>query len=126
MRFVPKWEVPERWGHVAPFLRKALARQTAWSEESIYTELMNERMHLWETEGAAFVTQIQTYPLERLCVIVMCGGSGMKGWTQEAVETMTHYARGYGCNAITVVGRKGWSRVWPALEEKETVMRAEL
>ena len=127
MRFVPAWEVPQEWPHIVEALRKVLKKQTAWDEKSIYNACIAGQMHLWSAEGAVFVTQVQQFPMEKVAVIVLCGGNGMEEWKEDAISAIDQYAKGNGCNAVCVVGRKGWERIYPGLKPNgEIVMRKEL
>jgi hypothetical protein len=121
--FIPFWDVADRWPFVAHFLQKALDKQTAWNQQGIQTEILKGSMHLWEVPGeAALVTQIQNFPLERICVIVLCGGSGLAEHKDFVMSKLTHYAKAHGCQALTIVGRPGWARVL-GFDLGERVMR---
>jgi len=127
MNYIPPWDASKRWAVCSPLLEKAIALQTSWDLPSLFTEIINSRMHLWEIPGkAAFVTQIQSFPKERLCVIVLCGGVGMHEWTQDGIDTFTAYAKFNGCHSIVIVGRPGWQKIWPGFDCVETVMRRNL
>lgn len=127
LELIPMWDLEEHWESVAPLLAKAIAKQTAMTLESVHADVKGAKFHLWHIPGkAAFVTQIQNFPSERICMIVLCGGEGMDEWLRIADETLTRYARSFGCNAMMIVGREGWSRVIPAYEVTDVVMRKAL
>lgn len=97
------------------------------SLDSVFQDCKRGKFHLWIIpEKAAFVTEIQQYPQERICMIVLCGGEGMQEWVPDADATLSRYAVSMGCNAMMIVGRRGWSAVAPAYRVQDTVMRKQL
>ena len=127
LEFIPVWDVDLRWNEVAPLLEKPLALQSAMSLESVHNDCRTGKFHLWSIPGeVAFVTEIQQFPMERICMIVLCGGDNMEGWIDEADKTLTRYALSMGCKAMMIVGRSGWSRVNTAYRIQDTVMRKSL
>ena len=127
LEFVPAWDIEEAWPEIAHMLAKALAKQTAMSLESVKADCVRGKFWLWRVPGrAAFLTEIQQFPLERICMIVLCGGDSLEEWLQVADETLTRHARHFGCSALMIVGRKGWSRACPAYEVQDYVMRKAL
>lgn len=127
MELIPMWDLDIHWERIAPMLSKALAEQTAMTLESVYADVKGGKYHLWHIPGkAAFLTQIQTFPKEKVCMIVLCGGQGMDDWVESADETLERYARSFACNAMMMVGREGWSKVLPAYEVVAVAMRKAL
>ena len=126
MRYIPQWEVEEVWDKAAPMLQLAVSRQTAFNIEGLKTMLLRGEMHLWVHQSAAMTTQIQTFQLERVCVIVLCGGTDLSEWADGAWATLLKYARSFGCAAIMVYGRSGWAKVRPEFEITDTVLRYKL
>ena len=108
-------------------LDKALAKQTAMNRESVYQDVKRGKFLLWKIKNkAAFVTEIQQFPLEKICMIVLCGGDDMDEWIEVADETLSRHARALGCSALMIVGRKGWSRAVPQYQIQDVVMRKSL
>lgn len=127
LEFVPTWDIELVWPEVAPFLARALEKQTAMSLESVKADCVRGKFWLWRIrQRAAFLTEIQQFPLERICMIVLCGGDSLEEWVNEADETLTRHARHFGCSALMIVGRRGWSRACPAYEVQDYVMRKAL
>lgn len=125
MNYLPQWDVDSVWAKALPMLQGALAQQTAFNADGLHGMLLRGEMHLWMNDNAAAVTQIQTFQLERVCVVVLCGGAGLEA-SDETWQQFTRYARSYGCAAIMVYGRAGWSRVIPGLVVTDTIMRFKL
>lgn len=59
---------------------------------------------------AAVVTQINETDADKVCVIVACGGFGMRDWLP-LLDRLEAYARDDGCGLMRIFGRKGWARV---------------
>ncbi len=127
LEFVPVWDVEREWSGIAPLLAKALEKQSAMSIESVKADCLRGKFWLWHIPGrAAFVTEVQQFPLERICMIVLCGGSGIQDWLAESDETITRHARHFGCAAVMLVGRPGWSRVCSEYRVQDYIMRKQL
>ena len=127
LEFVPMWDVDEHWAEIAPMLEKAIARQSAMSLDSTYQDLKRGKFFLWRVPGkAAFVTEIQNFPQERVCVVVLCGGEGIEEWLPAVDETIVRHARCFGCAALLIVGRRGWERVCPEFRVTDYVLRRSL
>ncbi len=129
-RLVPAWDVDREWARLAPLVEKPLKLQTALNPDAVRAELLNGRMHLWDGGSVALVTQIQTFACERICVIVLAGGSGLVGRRNSALREsllaeIERYAKAHGCSALQIVGRKGWLR-YGFDSTHEVVMRRKL
>lgn len=95
------------WEEVRPWLVPALDDA---DEAELLAKLGAGAAQLWAGDGAAMVTQITE---DRICHCWLAGGDlaeilrlrpGVEAW-----------ARGMGCVAATIDGRKGWERVLGAL-----------
>ena len=122
---IPHWDVAAIWDVVEPHLRRAIDRQHKLRVEDIKSYCEQNLMQLWYVPGhGAFVTQIQNYPLCRVCLLLLCGGSGME-LKRELQDGLEAYARAMKCDEIEIQGRRGWLRV-TGYEETHTVMRKKL
>lgn len=126
MRYIPQWEIDSEWTRLLPMLKLPLDRQTAFDEIGLYAMLKRGEMQLWDATDAALVTQIQTYQLERICMLVLAGGTQMNELKDDAIETVSRYAKFNGCKALCINGREGWSRALPEFKIIGTVMRMNL
>jgi len=83
--------------------------------EAVEDDVIAGQALLWlvwnapQIQGAA-VTQIVATQNSRVCVIVACGGDNMRLWLP-LIEKIESYARDEGCDAVRILGRKGWMRV---------------
>ncbi len=124
LEYVPLWDIEPEWDGIAPLLAQALSKQTALSLESVKADCLRGKFWLWHVPArVAFVTEIQQFPCERICMIVLCGGDGLEEWLAEADQTLTRHAKHLGCTAMMIVGRRGWSRVRPQYQVVDVVMR---
>lgn len=127
LEFIPLWDLDDYWPEVSPHLAKSLARQTAMTLESVHQDVKRGKFLLWRIpDRCAFITEIQQFPAEKICMVVLCGGEGMEEWLEIADRTLSRHAKALGCNALMIVGRPGWSRVAPAYRIQDAVMRKAL
>lgn len=105
------------WPEVADMLDKA-AKTTdgRFDKISILDELMARTIELWviyddTTPVAALTTRVVPYREFKTLSIDWVGGSQMKQWLGEVMETLKHYAKDQGCNRLEGRGRSGWQRV---------------
>ena len=123
---VPYWDVASLWPRVSGCLTKALERQREWGLADIREQLLAQRMQLWVVPWTlAVVTQIQTYPGTRLCMLVLCGGEELARHKGDLGE-IERWAKALGCEEMRLMGRRGWGRIYPDYEEIATVMRRRL
>ncbi len=127
LEFIPLWDVDEHWPEVSKMLEKALAYQTGLSLDSVYSDLKRAKYLLWRIPGrAAIVTEIQPFALEKVCMVILCGGEKVTDWLPVAEETLSRHAKALGCAALVIIGRKGWSGIAPNFEITDFVMRKAL
>lgn len=127
LEFIPLWDADEHWEEVSPMLKKALAEQTGMSLESVYEDVKRGKFLLWKIPGqCVFITEIQPFALEKICVVALCGGEQLATWLKVAEETLSRHARAFNCSALVIVGRKGWSKVAPNFEITDFIMRKKL
>ncbi len=59
---------------------------------------------------AAFTTRLIVYPQRRALALDWVGGTRMKEWADQMIDTMKRYADELGCEHLEGYGRKGWGR----------------
>ena len=59
---------------------------------------------------AAFTTRLIAYPRRKALAVDWVGGTQMKEWEDQWVDTMKRYANELGCSHLEGYGRKGWGR----------------
>ena len=123
---VPYWDVVQVWPRVSGCVQKALARQREWRLPDILEQLTSQRMQLWVVPWTlAVVTQIQTYPGARICMLVLCGGEGLQE-NKALLGEIEQWARSLGCDEMRIQGRAGWQRLYPGYEPIAEVLRRRL
>ncbi len=71
---------------------------------------------------AALITEILTYVSGwKVVRMLACGGDNMQLWKDELDRTITKFARDERCDAVEIIGRAGWGRVYPEYIEIERV-----
>jgi len=59
---------------------------------------------------AAFTTRLLVYPQRKGLALDWVGGTRMKEWEDQLINTMRKYANELGCSHLEGYGRKGWGR----------------
>jgi len=59
---------------------------------------------------AAFTTRLIVYPQRKALALDWVGGTQMKEWEDQLIDTMKRYANELGCSHLEGYGRKGWGR----------------
>ena len=59
---------------------------------------------------AAFTTRLIVYPQRKALALDWVGGTQMKEWEDQLIETMKRYANELDCSHLEGYGRKGWGR----------------
>ena len=59
---------------------------------------------------AAFTTRLIIYPQRKALALDWVGGTQLKEWEDQLIETMKRYANELDCSHLEGYGRKGWGR----------------
>ena len=107
-------EVRKIWEWVRHWIKRAMERGDLGTFDSVEDDVMTGQALLWliwndKIQGAA-VTQVTLTEKSKVCMIVACGGVDMRDWLP-LIEKIENYARNEGCDAVRILGRKGWMRV---------------
>ena len=124
----PRFVVPTL-KHVGHFIDQAFASGMGDDDAaSVRADLVSGSAVLWVVwSGAEFiaaaVTKIIATPAKRLCVISCCGGTELHRW-RHFIADLEDYARQEGCDAMRIMGRRGWKAIfrdyrepWACLEK---------
>jgi hypothetical protein len=122
--------VHEIWPYVAPLLKLACCRTRLNAFEDIETDILSGRSLLWMAWNgcaveAAAATILINSEIGKICIITVCGGSGMKRWLP-LLDQIEAYAEREGCARVRIYGRRGWLRVLEGYAEKHIIMDKEL
>lgn len=122
--------IREIWLHVSPLLRAACRRTGLNAFSDIEADVLAGRSLLWvawdgHAVEAAAATVLINSEIGKVCVITVCGGSGMKRWLP-LIGQIENYAKNEGCTRVRIYGRKGWLRVLDDYEQKHIIMDKEV
>ena len=152
--YIPLEHVHLVWPCVAGLIEAAMRRGDLSSFASVATAVMAGRAQLWVAVArhqgveerpssramdgrtrpdadrdheivAAAVTELQQTERRKFCIIVACGGDQMTRWL-DLLAPIEDWARSEGCDAMRIMGRRGWSRVLPAYRLTRVVLEKEL
>lgn len=126
---LPAARIDEWWDEFKPFVERALAEGMGeWNADDIRASLRINDMQAWAAyDGhmvAAMVTQVVVYPRKKFCDIVLLAGERMADWMAQ-FPMLKAWAMAMGCDALRVMGRRGWLRA-AKMNEFYTVMGVEL
>jgi len=114
---VPKEAVGSVWKDVDEILKRAVDTVKDKSEViDILTGVYEDMYALWVVMNdddkviAAFTTRIIQYPRRRALALDWVGGTQMKEWEDQLIDTMKRYGNELGCSHLEGYGRKGWGR----------------
>ena len=134
---VPSMGVPDVWTRGCD---QMIAKGLEYSEgrftvASILDDLLNDKRQLWvvvneESEEivCAAITYVSKYPAREFLTVMVLGGTQLKGWIADLVDTFKRFADDVGADGMEFTGRKGWIRALRKLgwEPKMTVMSFDL
>jgi hypothetical protein len=135
---VPPDEVARAWLHVRPLILAAMKRGGLSSFRPVEDAVLRGDALLWLAwDGdprsgsgagriaAAAVTELQQTEWRKACVVVACGGAGMRRWIG-LLGSIEAYARAAGCEAVRLMGREGWQRLLPSYRRTGIVLERTL
>ena len=108
------------WSQIRPHIERALDRDGSgrYLPDDVLRFAVKGTVQIWiawnpETHeiDAAIVTEIINYPRLRELRLWLIGGSNMKAWVREAIDTLEAFGRAHNC--VYAIGgmRKGWMRI---------------
>lgn len=114
---VPTEAVGHVWKDVDRVLKKAVATVDNKAEMiDILDGIYDGTYVLWvvidekDDVIAAFTTRLIVYPQRRALALDWVGGTRMKEWEDQLIDTMRRYANELDCSHLEGYGRKGWGR----------------
>ena len=114
---VPQEAIGSVWKDVDGILKRAVDTVKDKSEViDILTGVYEGMYALWIVMNeddkiiAAFTTRLIQYPRRRALALDWVGGTQMKEWEDQLIDTMKRYGNELGCSHLEGYGRKGWGR----------------
>ena len=114
-------DIDELWQHLLPHVERFERETQLISAEDLRVELKNAEKQLWsyDDNGPVGFAVTQVYSTARgniCCIWAACGTAPMEQ-ILEVFDAIEGWARGLGCVALEIRGRKGWKRVLPGFKE---------
>ena len=114
---VPSKAVRHVWKDVEKILKKSVATAKDKSNTiDVLAGILNGVYVLWvvmdeeDSIIAAFTTRLLVYPQRKALALDFVGGTRMKEWNDQLIDTMRKYANELGCSHLEGYGRKAWGR----------------
>tara|TARA_R110002012_G_scaffold275273_1_gene461841 strand:+ start:157 stop:570 length:414 start_codon:yes stop_codon:yes gene_type:complete len=114
---VPEEAVSRVWKDVEGILSKAVDTVENKSDViDILNGIFDGTYVLWVVLNdddkviAAFTTRLIVYPQRKALALDWVGGTQMKEWENQLIDTMKRYANKLDCSHLEGYGRKGWGR----------------
>lgn len=114
---MPQEAIGSVWKDVDGILKRAVDTVKDKSEViDILTGIYEGMYVLWVVMNeddkiiAAFTTRLIQYPRRRALALDWVGGTQMKEWEDQLIDTMKRYGNELGCSHLEGYGRKGWGR----------------
>lgn len=125
IQLVARNQIDTIWEFAEPVLalsQRRVARDVG--TDDIYAALHAGHNQIWavfdeDTLRAVIVTEVCQHPRSRILNILHLAGHGMAAWMEEALDTMTRFAKDMRCDVISAEGRTGWARYAPKHGFKE-------
>ena len=118
------------WPHVAPLIRRAIARGGMGEFGAVERAVLSGGALVWlawdgEEILAAAVTELELVGGTKFCTIVACGGRGLPRFAG-LIAGLERFARAEGCARMRICGRKGWGRVLREYSVQRVIMERRL
>ena len=108
-------------GHVWKDVEKILEKSVSTVKDKakmidVLGGILNDTYVLWvvmdedDSIIAAFTTRLLVYPQRKALALDWVGGTRMKEWEDQLIDTMRKYANELDCSHLEGYGRKGWGR----------------
>jgi len=114
---VPSEAVRQVWKDVESILKKSVATVKDKAEMiDVLSGVLNGTYVLWvvmdedDSLIAAFTTRLIVYPQRKALALDWVGGTRMKEWEDQLIDTMRKYGNELECSHLEGYGRKGWGR----------------
>lgn len=121
---LPPEEVHKAWPLLEPILARVVSLTPKLELEDVLALTQSGDFQLWVMWDSAqretlavFTTELAPYPSGWKTVrINLLAGQEMERWTRILISGIEQWAIAEGCDAVELVGRRGWGRVYPDYE----------
>lgn len=112
---VPLEDLPHIWPQVVHWIDAALEYDGDHTSYDAKCMIEDTGAQLWIIDvdygllGTA-ITQINIAPQRKVLTVWVVGGSGLDLWVGPLEDTLSRFALEKGCQAIQMIGRRGWKK----------------
>ena len=111
----------DKWDRCAPFIEAALAHANGTHSLADVLRLIVEgEAQFWPFEDAAIVTEIVKYPQRTILRFWLAGGK--LETLLEAEPEVIEWSKQWGCEAVEIIGRRGWNRALNGYKSSSSIM----
>lgn len=124
-------QVEDVWPLLEPHLRRVERETATVSVAALKALALNCEAQVWGVQDGrgnvtgACVTRVYESAGSRFCTIFVAAGHLMPV-LPDGILVIEDWARGLGCRAIEIIGRKGWERVLPGYAQRAVVLEKTL
>jgi hypothetical protein len=109
------------------YIKDVVQKHGGYSKSDIHALVKSNEMQAHGIPGVCgFITTIIQYPQLRVLLVQFGGGRGMDEWKYDIRGYFEEYARWNVCDEIQILGRIGWSRIYPDMKTGWAVYRRQL
>jgi hypothetical protein len=122
--------VAEFWPHVYRWIHRAIQRGGLGRFADVERDVLEGHALLWlawdgETILCATVTKLVISDVDKVCLILACGGGSVRRWIA-LIERIEGYARDEGCDVVRLMGRPGWISLLPHYRADKVILERAL
>jgi hypothetical protein len=120
-------DIADHWDELAELIAKPLKKtetEHLYTPDDVLWKCVETDWQCWASVSnkidCVFITYITPYPTGyKTFTVYLVGGHRIHTWLEEAWNLFKAYAKHNNCSEIIGMGREGWLRVLPKVEENE-------
>jgi hypothetical protein len=111
----------DKWDRCASFIDAALDHSSGThSLADVFRLIASGEAQFWPFEDAAIVTEIVRYPQRTILRFWLAGGK--LETLLEAEPEVIEWSKRYNCEAVEIIGRRGWNRALNGYKSSSSIM----
>lgn len=131
MKYTICYARPEDLHNVLPDVKGYLVKALKGCDEYLWGDIVNslilgESMLFTIDNGSSFVgatvVSHEIHPRKKYLVVHLLGGEKMAEWVDMVRKELKGLAKGLGYDGLSLMGRKGWSKIFPDLKNERVVL----
>ena len=109
------------WERCSPYIQAALEHANGTHSLADVLRLVAQgEAQFWALPDAAIVTEIVKYPQKTTLRFWLAGGN--LETLSDAEPKVIEWSKKWGCEAVEIIGRRGWHRALDGYQAKSTIM----